>query len=205
MERGAGVGPNLEANITRVDLAHDDFAGEQINISRALEWFREGQFSTNGRPPAAQFIDDLGSNKGKTLYIGQRTSGKLLRIYEKGKQLGDPESAWVRAEVELRNKGRHIPWDTVTDPSRYLAGAYPALCFLSTQQDRLRTTQRAGQISYEAMVKNLRTQGGKSLNVMCQVLQGDASAVLVQLVREGAPKRLAGFAPSELPAMEAHA
>lgn len=191
-------GQTYEAKITRVDLAHDDFTGDQINISKALEWFREGQFSTNGRPPAAQFIDDLGSNKGKTLYIGQRTSGKLLRVYEKGKQLGDPASTWVRAEVELHNKGRHIPWNAVTCSSMYLAGAYPALGFLSAEQDRLRTTQRAGQISYETMVKNLRTQGGKSLNVMCQVLQGDAGAVLVQLVRDGAPKRLVGFTAQEL-------
>lgn len=196
-------GETYEASITRLDLAHDDFAGAQINIDKALESFREGQFSTNGRPPAAQFIDDLGSNKGKTLYIGQRTSGKLLRIYEKGKQLGDPGSTWLRAEVELHNKGRYIPWNAVTSPGKYLAGAYPALAFLSTEQDRLRTTQRAGQISYETMVRNLRTQGGKSLNVMCKVLEGDTAAVLSQVMREGMPKRLAGFTTAELEIAEA--
>jgi phage replication initiation protein len=79
----------LNAKITRVDLAHDDFAGV-YNIVAGLEMLALGQFNTNGRPPNAQYIDDFDSGKGKTLYIGNRDNGKLLRIYEKGKQLGDP-------------------------------------------------------------------------------------------------------------------
>lgn len=191
-------GETYEASITRVDLAHDDLTARQISIERALQWLREGTFSSSGRPPAAQLIDDLGSNKGKTLYVGRRESGKYLRIYEKGKQLGDELSPWVRAEVELRNKSRIVPWDSLMRPGQYLAGAYPALRFLSTEQSRLRTSQRVGQISYAAMVKNLRTQGGKSLNVMSAVHGGDACEVLAQLVRDGVPKRLAGFTPHEL-------
>ena len=136
-------GESFGAVITRVDLAHDDFSSAQISVEQARRWLEEGRFNASGRPPAAELIDDLGSNKGKTLYIGQRASGKLLRVYEKGKQLGDKTSEWVRAEVELRNKGRFIPWSVVTSAETYLAGAYPALGFLSTEQDRLRTTQRA--------------------------------------------------------------
>lgn len=147
------------ASITRIDLAHDDFKAEQVSVQSALQWLRDGKFNSTGRPPAAQLIDDLGSNKGKTLYVGQRTSGKLLRIYEKGKQLGDAANVWVRAEVELRNKSRIVPWGVVMAPGKYLAGAYPALRFLSAAQNRLCTTRRASQISYETMVKNLRTQG----------------------------------------------
>ncbi|MCW5571744.1 MAG: replication initiation factor domain-containing protein [Steroidobacteraceae bacterium] len=181
------------ANITRIDVAHDDFSGAVVNIARAMQWWQEGAFNSNGRPPRSELIDDLGSNRGKTLYVGRRGSGKLLRVYEKGKQLGDPASPWVRAEVELRNKGRIVPWDTVRAPGRYLAGAYPALGILSGEQSRIRTVRRAVEISYAAMVKTLRMQGGKSLNVMCAVNEGDAEAVLSQVVREGAPKRLAGL------------
>ena len=43
------------------------------------------------------------------------------------------------------------------------------------------------------MVRNLRTQGGKSLHVMSIVNGGDACEVLAQLVREGMPKRLVGI------------
>lgn len=195
-------GETYDAKITRVDLAHDDHEGAQLDIETALQWFRDGKFNANGRPPVAELIDDLGSNKGKTLYLGQRASGKLLRVYEKGKQLGDPRSAWVRAEVELRAKGRHIPWNVVTSPARYLAGAYPALAFLSQEQDRLRTVQRTTEISYVTMVRNLRTQGGKSLNVMHRVHEGDAEVVLTQLIRDGVPKRLAGYRDLMVPRKE---
>lgn len=181
------------ATITRVDLAHDDFGGTALSIERALQWWGDSLFSTNGRPPRSEFVDDMGSNRGKTLYVGRRGSGKLLRVYEKGKQQGDPSSPWTRAEVELHNKGRVVPWDVVSVPGKYLAGAYPALAFLSGEQSRLRTTQRAAEINYDAMVKHLRTQGGKSLNVMCRRHQGDATAVLAQLVRDGVPRRLAGY------------
>lgn len=191
-------GEMCAANITRVDLAHDDFAGDHLSIANALQWLRDGAFSGSGRPPRAQLIDDLGSNKGKTLYVGRRESGKFLRVYEKGKQLGDELSSWVRAEVELRNKSRVVPWDVLVRPGQYLAGAYPAFEFLTAEQCRLQTTQRVGQISYEVMVKNLRTAGGKCLNVMSWVHAGDACGVLAQLIRDGVPKRLAGFSPQEL-------
>ena len=186
-------GETYSANITRVDLAHDDMDGETVTVATALEWLAEGLFSNNGRPPRGRLWDDLGSGQGKTLYIGSRGAGKLLRVYEKGKQLGGASSLWVRAEVELRNKGRTIPWDAVVAPGRYFAGAYPVLRFLSAEQSRLRTNQRGGQISYEAMVSTLRTQGGKALGVMCKVHQGDACGVLARVVREGLPKRLQGF------------
>lgn len=181
------------ASITRVDLAHDDFVGSVVNIPTALQWLREGAFNSNGRPPRAELIDDLGSGAGRTLYVGGRGSGKLLRIYEKGRQLGEPRSAWVRAEVELRNKGRVVPWEAVVSPGRFLAGAHPALGVLSAEQSRIRTVRRSAEIIYAAMVKNLRTQGGKALNVMCAVNEGDTASVLSQVVREGVPKRLVGL------------
>jgi len=195
-------GQLYDAAITRVDLAHDDLDGGSLDINRAVEWWHAGKFDANGRPPRSEFIDDMGSNHGKTLYVGRRGSGKILRIYEKGKELGDPTSPWVRAEVELRNKGRTVPWEVLTQPGQYLAGAYPALRYLSAQQSRLRTVQRAAQIGYEAMVKNLRAQGGKAVNVMCKVHQGDAAAVVSRLVREGFPKRLAGVPEQAIAALE---
>ncbi len=186
-----------EASITRVDVAHDDFDGVILSVPRALEWFKSGGFSTNGRPPSGQLIDDLGSGKGKTLYVGSRSSGKLARCYEKGKQNGDRMSAWTRMEVELRNKARVIPLEVLTSPGKYLAGAYPALCFLCNEQCRVRTMRRVAQVSYDTMVKNLSVQGGKALHVMCRVHRGDAAAVLEKLVVEGIPKRLAGI-PDEV-------
>lgn len=185
MEWGDSVG----ATIKRVDVAHDDFEGKILTIEQVRQWYEAGLFSTNGRPPVAELIDDLGSGKGKTFYIGNRVHGKLARFYEKGKKEGDPESPWVRAEVEWRNKNREIPWNIVVNPGQYLAGAYPCLEYLSLEQSRIKTVKHAASINYSGMVNWLRNSAGKSLNVMLQV-EGDATTVLEIVRRDGAPKRL---------------
>lgn len=186
-------GETLNARITRVDLAHDDFAGDTVSIEKARAWYDAGEFTSNGRPPAAKLIDDLGTGKGKTLYVGNRANGKLLRVYEKGCQLGDASSPWVRVELELRGKGRIIPWDVLTSPATYLAGGYPCLAFLATVQDKIRTITKVVQVSIEAGKHYLRTAGGKWLNVLMQAYQGDACAVILALVRPGIPRRLENY------------
>lgn len=180
--------------ITRVDLAHDDMDGETVSVAAAREWLEAGGFSANGRPPDASLRDDLGSGKGKTLYVGNRQSGKLCRVYEKGKQLGDTSSPWARVEVELRSKGRVIPWDVLTNPGHYLAGAYPCLSFLSAVQEKIRTITKVVAVTYESAVYNARQMVGKLVNVMMQANFGDAFAVVNDLKREGIPGRLENYA-----------
>lgn len=176
--------------IKRLDLAHDDFHAKYIDVDRALQWYEEGLFTSSGRPPKRRLIDDFDTGEGKTFYVGNRSNGKLLRIYEKGKQLGDKTSPWVRAELELRAKDRVIPWDALTEPETYLSGSFKALSYLSEKQSRLKTTQREATTKYETMKRWLRMAGGKALNTMLQVEQGDISAVFEQIVRDGYPSRL---------------
>ena len=118
----------------------------------------------------------------------------MLRIYEKGKQLGDSESHWVRVEAELRNKSRLIPWDVLTRPGNYLAGAYPCLAYLSGSQDKIKTITKAVEISLEASVEHLHQTGGKLINLLMHVHSGDAFAVVDELKRSGIPQRLKGYA-----------
>ena len=187
-------GESVGAAITRADVAHDDLAGQTVNIIKARKWYELGGFNCSGRPPAVKLIDDLGSGKGKTLYIGNRAFGKQCCIYEKGKQLGAPLSHWCRVEVRFGNKSRVIPWDIVTRPGDYLAGAYPCLAYLSERQDKIRTIKASASITYQQMVRWLKSAAGKGLGVMLNVEGGDAGAVLTQVVREGAPKRLEPYA-----------
>ena len=187
-------GESLGAKITRVDLAHDDMNAEVASIATALAWFEAGEFTTRGRPPKAYLIDDLDSGEGKTLYIGSRANGKLLRVYEKGRQLGDPLSPWVRVELELRGKNRDIPWDVLTTPSTYLAGGYPCLAYLSNVQDKIRTISKTVEITLESMRHYLRTAGGKSINVLMQANGGDAVALVNAIKRDGVPRRLVNYA-----------
>lgn len=192
-----------EARITRLDVAHDDLLGKSLNIPRALEWYKSGEFTTSGRPPAVKYLDDFGTGSGRTLYIGSRKSGKLLRCYEKGKQLGNAQSPWVRVEVEWRAQDRQIPLEAILRPSPYLAGAYPCLSYLDAVQDRIKTKKLAAQISYERMVSYVKTSAGQALNVMCIVNDGDVAAVIEQVSRPGIPKRLTPFLHGNTPPSEA--
>lgn len=185
--------------ITRIDLAHDDFEGKTLNIAQALDWYSQGKYSHNGARQGqtavkAQLIDDLGSGDGKTFYLGRRGSGKLLRIYEKGRQLGDKLSQWTRAEVELKDKDRIIPWDILVNPSHYLAAAYPCFAYLSQAQVKIKTISNATKTSIEAATHHLRQMGGKLVNVLLIQHHGDAVAVVTLLKREGVPKRLENYA-----------
>jgi phage replication initiation protein len=182
------------ARITRVDIAHDDFEGETVTIEKAKEWYDAGGFNSGGRKPTARLAGDWWAGiKGRTVYLGERASGKLTRIYEKGKEQGNPESPWVRVELELHNKSRVIPLDALTRPAAYLAGAYPCLRFLSAEQCKVKTTTKAAKTAYDKSVRVARLQYGKLVNLMLKVHQGDYAGVVNALKREGIPARLDPF------------
>jgi phage replication initiation protein len=171
-----------------VDLAHDDFAGV-FDIATGLGLLATGGFTTGGRPPSAKYVDDLGSGQGKTLYVGSRLSGKLLRIYEKGKQLGNPDSPWVRWELELHSVDRIIPRDVLLQPGVYLAGAYPCMSWVSETQERIRTHKARFTISFERVIHYARKSYGKLIWFLSNILGWDAARIVETLSVEGTPAR----------------
>lgn len=180
----------MGAKVTRIDLAHDDLTGETVNLARCREWLANGLFSMGARPPDAHLYDDLGSGKGCTLYVGARANGKMFRGYEKGKQLGDRESPWFRVEVEMRAKDRLIPLEVLTDPTPYLAGAFPALAYLSERQNRIRTVKKAIEVSLQRSIETGRNAVGKLVNVLLTSAGWSESEVIGALWRDGIPSRL---------------
>ena len=182
-----------KAKLTRLDLAHDDFTGEVINIQNAKSWREEGLFSSTGRIPDSNFHDDMGSGKGCTLYVGNRANGKLCRVYEKGKQLGDKHSPWNRVEVEWRSRDRVIPYLALKNPSAFLAGAYPCLNYLCAEQSVIQTRKKAFEHSLDRMKVWLKTCAGPSLHALCEINGGDAVEVLAQTMRPCPPKRLEAY------------
>jgi len=184
---------SVGARITRLDIAADDHESESVDIPRAIQAWRDGLFTLGGRPPKARWIDDFGGGGGCSLYVGTRQGGKLCRVYEKGKQLGDSESKWIRAEVELHAKDRVIPWEAVTDPVRYIAGSFPFFTFLSLESERIRTIKRATEISIGAVARWVRLAAGKSINVLLDHFDGDYVGLVLELKRDGIPKRLEGW------------
>lgn len=180
-----------QVKITRVDLALDFLNGE-YGIKDAVEWLQSGLFNNGGRNPRHSTPGDWLNAQpvhGRTLEIGRRENGKMLRVYEKGRQLGDPGSHWTRFEVEIRNNDREIPLDVLTNPGRYFAGAYKALEGLSDHApQRIATQQKEGQISLERMTDVVRTQYGPFLHVLRASLTSDE--VMEALSRPGVPRRL---------------
>jgi DNA relaxase NicK len=190
-------GESIDARITRLDLAHDDLDGQTFTMQKMADWYQQGEFNSGGRKPSHRVAGDWLDPKspdGRTLYIGVRANGKMLRIYEKGKELGDCVSPWVRVELELRGKNRIIPWDALIKAGNYLAGSFKCLNFLSLEQNKILTITKAVKISYEGSVEHARLMVGKLVNVMMQVDSGDAFAVVDKLKRDGVPTRLKNYA-----------
>ncbi|MGH8737563.1 MAG: replication initiation factor domain-containing protein [Burkholderiales bacterium] len=181
----------LSARLTRLDCASDDLEGLHP-VNEMVERYRLGEFNAGGRNPSCKQMGNwlFSDGTGRTLYVGERRNGKLYRAYEKGKQLGDAASNWVRHEVQFSNRDRVIPWEAVLEPGRYLAGAYPALRWVAEDASRIATLRRTDAISYKRLVHHASVAYGPLLNVM-RDREGSDEAVLRKLTRPGAPRRLA--------------
>lgn len=147
---------NMEAvnpKITRIDLAHDDLQGEYSNVAYFAREYDKGGFSMSlgGRKPNIEMRGNwkTPNGKGRTLYIGSSKSPKYCRIYEKGKELGDSNSNWVRTEVEFKAKGQFIPLDVLIKPSNFFLQAYP--CFQVFNEHHV-TTAKFDRIDKQEMI-----------------------------------------------------
>lgn len=176
---------NSYAKITRIDLAYDDFKGVR-DIDFAIDKYKAGEFKKR-RQPKAKLLDDFGSGEGKTFYVGNRANGKLLRVYEKGKQLGDKKSNWVRWEVEFRSVDRVIPFDLVKNPGAYLAGSYPAMNWISGTQCHIQTINKQVKLSYDKLINHAKTSYGKLINMMHEI-EDSPEKIISKLIKDGRPK-----------------
>jgi phage replication initiation protein len=180
----------MRARLTRVDLAGDDFTGAQCSVEWAIQQHEAGGFMSGGRKPSARVMRDLDGVAGDTAYVGRRENGKLLRVYEKGKQLGDPASAWVRCELEMRSKDRVLPFEMLLRPAEYLAGAFPCLAFFAEVRERVRAFRERATVSFSRMVEVARLHAGRAINAMLLANDGDVDECVMTLRRSGMPSRL---------------
>jgi phage replication initiation protein len=194
----------LNGRITRWDGAVDMFEGVP-SVDDAVNFYLTDQFNAGGNKPSCSqqgnWIEADGS--GRTFYVGKRKNGKLMRVYEKGKQLGDASSPWVRWELELHNRDRIIPWDVLLEPGKYLAAAYPCMNWVSEIQERIRTTRQTSTLSYQHLTYYARQAYGPLINVMLEV-EGSAEKVIEQLIRSGTPARLVYGEHSPAPFITGH-
>lgn len=174
--------------ITRIDLANDDLAGS-IGIEKWKQHYQDGDFHIHGRSPSARYIDDFGSGKGKTLYIGRKENGKELCIYEKGRQLGNPESEHVRVEGRFYSGDRNLPLEMMIAPAMYLAGMYPVLRILHAFHEAVEVVKKQFTSSFEQLTRHCRKSYGKLINVMREFGMSPEE-ICSKLIVDGYPARL---------------
>jgi phage replication initiation protein len=192
-------------HLTRVDVAFDDFAG-RYGVDLGVDLYRAGRFCSalGGAKTGASRVScrQAGNwlepdGRGRTLYVGQARNGKMLRVYEKGRKLGDPSSPWVRWEVQFTNRDRAIPLAILTDPAPYARGAYPALDFIAGESCRIATRKAVERISLGKLTHHAREAYGPLLDVLAR--SGATAVELVEKIRrDGIPKRLKAPTEAEL-------
>jgi phage replication initiation protein len=176
----------------RVDIALDTFKRESSHEA-VLDAYRAGGFTTRGRPPKLMQVIGEDPTDGRTIYIGQRTSDKFLRCYEKGYEMakgldsidGVPAADWYRVELELKAKENPLPADIICRRDQYLAGSYPYLqALLSDVEPEILvdTRVRGPQLDLAAALENIRTQYGRTIFTAMVAYQGDISAVWSKIV-----------------------
>lgn len=177
--------------ITRWDGAVDDYEGFH-SVDEAVKLYIDGKFNAGGKKPdcnqSGNWIQPSGA--GRTFYVGKRENGKMLRVYEKGMQLGSKWHPWVRWEIELHSNDRVIPWEVLLEPGKYVAGSYPkATGWVQKEMQRIHTLQKTAQIGYDHLTRCASLAYGKLLNVMLEV-EGSEAKVFELLKRDGIPSRL---------------
>ncbi|HID9489542.1 TPA: replication initiation factor domain-containing protein [Stenotrophomonas maltophilia] len=165
--------------ITRLDVCADDLMGK-YPLRLAQKWYDEGEFDNRGQRPKAQLVDDYDSGDGKTLYVGGKKSEKQLRVYEKGRELGDKSSPWVRYEAQFRASNRkELPLDLLRDPAAYLLGAYPVLRFLRCISSRIDVTKAAAVATFKSACRHFKRQYGGFVNFVFRTCPDEEAAVAV--------------------------
>lgn len=162
------------ANITRLDIAFDDEHGELFPVRKIPQMWQEGRF-TAARSPIAPKLDFRGDwsrddpdQRGLTANIGSRDSGKVIRAYEKGRQLGDRASEWVRVELELRSSAYSLVPDMLINPTSYFVMAAPALTAIEYAGEfhKLERIATQGLTSVQKLLDVIRHQYGGHLHVL---------------------------------------
>lgn len=189
---------DLDARITRADTALDLMEG--FTLEQFDDLYLAGEFNCGGRIPSRRYFEggdsrDLHSH-GRSLYLGKKANGKELCIYEKGKQLGDPDSEWLRIEIRFGNRDRVIPHEIVLDPTRFFAGGFVALETLVDSIKQKITTEKRDMVVEERTIVLKRLTHylvaayGKTIYQLAREMNMDYQALFDLLQVQGVPRRL---------------
>ncbi|PNL75275.1 replication initiation factor domain-containing protein [Neisseria gonorrhoeae] len=189
----------IRPKITRVDIAKDFFNGE-YSPNQAREDRNKGLFTCHHVKPKGECLgsdweeeDEAKMTSGKTYGIGSRESSKYVRIYEKGKQLGDKTSTWTRFEIEFKAKDIVIPFEVLQTPGEYFGGAYPICERFTGSANRIEAVKSKIMIDFDTYIERLKKQIGRGINASKAVFPDKSKQELFEVLE---PKH--DFLPKKL-------
>lgn len=103
-------------HVTRIDLQATVENDQGENAIRAM-WLYLNAIKDN--MPNYPDLTYIGGPTGDTLYIGQRKSAKMVRIYDKGAEMGLGRDEVIRYEIEFKKGKAQAAWEGfVAAPNR---------------------------------------------------------------------------------------
>lgn len=178
-------------NITRIDTTKDFFNGEYMP-EQAYQDYKNGLFKVGNNNPKCEKKGTAWENEdftGKTLTLGTGNSSKMLNVYEKGRQLKQKDSLWVRFEVRHRDlNDNHLPLDMLIDAGAYLFGSYPLLNeeFFKGEVKRTESTVKKLETTLDSRRHYARQQVGKLVLFMRDV-GWSAEDIVADLIQDCEP------------------
>lgn len=188
----------ISPKLNRVDIAFDDFESEWVSVDLADQWDSQDLFWCGGRNSEINKLGDWKriNGNGRTLTIGNRSSSKFLRFYERGKKEGDSLSLWTRAELELKSTDRYLPLDILLSPSTYFKGAYPALEMLMNQlndfvaPEKCQLIEKQANINVDKALDIVKVQFGKYIRQFRKFINDSDLLNIISSDKDVVPKRL---------------
>lgn len=204
----AALCDELNADITRCDLALDFFEGLSGGVDRVADDYRAGLCNSGRRKLVSSVAGDWLNGRSRSLYFGSKESGKETNVYEKGDQLFgvDAESKWVRVELRYGNKLRELPIDMLRRPADFFSGASEwhqmvlAEAGTVAEPEPVRVEGRLAPMTVEAEVfRNLKWSFHTAAASIAAAFKFLSDEDFLRLVTEPKlPGRLQRFNPSEL-------
>ena len=104
---------NPEVNITRLDVAYDDF-NKLLNIDTIFNDIVAGNYVSRFKSFPIEFVLSKSTSRmSKTVYFGSRKSDILYRMYDKrAEQRSYHLEHWVRLEMQVRDNNANAFIDT---------------------------------------------------------------------------------------------
>lgn len=182
--------------ITRGDAARDDYQG-LVTVHDARQAWHSGEMDRYHNRPVIYLLGCWEGNdpysKGLTVNIGTRESPMELCVYQKGKQLGDPESNWTRIEARFRDNHHVIPWDFLIRPQNYFVSGNAFLSQFAVADEELIQLERKAKYvdrTWDHLVFHARRCYGPLIKLGRQMF-GDAAALdMLQAEHDRWPAKL---------------